>query len=381
MKKIIIITLFILGIILPNINVKAVSIGGINVDTINSGDGLYIDSYESGRYIYRGQNPNNYIKFNGELWRIIAKEADGTYKIIRNDLLDKMPFDNGSHRHTQNNTYCTEPSRGCGVYAAVDGIFKSQSNLQSGTVTEDSSIKEYLNDDYYVNNINEIAKKQILSHSFNIGAVEYLDDASQDSIERNQQGEGMYTWTGNVGLANVTDILKASINPLCTSATTSGNVYDSCNNNYLLDRGSNDTLYYWTINASYNISSYSSSVVWGASAINNWGVYIGPAGVAYSNTYNSPRPVVFLKSDVKFCGSGTESNPYIVSDKCSNENQEEQTDSTNIDGNTENNNNQGPEVVEVPSTSAYGSIIIAVLGIICVIVSVFVMRRVTKKEN
>ena len=55
MKKIIIITLFILGIILPNINVKAVSIGGINVDTINSGDGLYIDSYESGRYIYRGQ--------------------------------------------------------------------------------------------------------------------------------------------------------------------------------------------------------------------------------------------------------------------------------------------------------------------------------------
>ena len=46
-------------------------------------------------------------------------------------------------------------------------------------------------------------------------------------------------------------------------------------------------------------------------------------------------------------------------------------------GNTENNE-QGPQIVEVPSTSAYGSIIIIVLGIICVIVSVFVMRRVTE---
>ena len=46
--------------------------------------------------------------------------------------------------------------------------------------------------------------------------------------------------------------------------------------------------------------------------------------------------------------------------------------------NEENNN---PEVVEVPSTSAYASIIIASLGIICVIVSVFVMKRVTKRAN
>ena len=49
------------------------------------------------------------------------------------------------------------------------------------------------------------------------------------------------------------------------------------------------------------------------------------------------------------------------------------------DENTENE--QGPQIVEVPSTSAYGSIIIIVLGIICVIVSVFVMRKMTKKTN
>ena len=51
-------------------------------------------SYENGRYIYRGQSPNNYVEFNNELWRIIAKETDGTYKIIRDEVLPgTMTFD------------------------------------------------------------------------------------------------------------------------------------------------------------------------------------------------------------------------------------------------------------------------------------------------
>ena len=212
-------------------------IGGQKVELVESGDGLYEDSYEAGRLIYRGQDPDNYITFNGETWRIIAKEADGTYKIIRNDVLANRVFDEANHRSTANNSYCDYPSRGCGVYAAVSGTFSSPNGSQSGTVTEDSSIKIYLNEDYYVNNINETAKEQMISHSFNIGAVERLDQSGveADSIEKNIAGEKMYTWTGNVGLANVSDILKASTNPLCTSATTSYDDFGACNSNYLLD--------------------------------------------------------------------------------------------------------------------------------------------------
>ena len=55
---------------------------------------------------------------------------------------------------------------------------------------------------------------------------------------------------------------------------------------------------------------------------------------------------------------------------------DEENCNVQIDNNEENNN---PQVVEVPSTSAYASIIIATLGIICVIVSVFVMRKMTNK--
>ena len=55
-------------------------IGDQEVDIVSGGNGLYKDEYESGRYIYRGQDPDNYIMFNDELWRIIAKEADGHIK-------------------------------------------------------------------------------------------------------------------------------------------------------------------------------------------------------------------------------------------------------------------------------------------------------------
>ena len=287
------------------------TIGGQKVELVESGDGLYEDSYEAGRLIYRGQNPNNYITFNDELWRIIAKETDGTYKIIRNDVLADRAFDEANHRSTENNSYCTASQYGCGVYAAVEGTFSSQSGSQSGTVTEDSSIKIYLNDDYYVNNLNSAAKEQMISHTFNIGAVENLNlsGAEADSIEKNIAGEKIYQWTGNVGLANVSDILRASTNPLCTSATTSDSDNDACNSNYLLDKGSASSLYYWTINAYSHESGGRSSNAWIGHVIGS-GARLDSARAGVS--YRATRPVVFLKSDTTLSGSGTSDDPFTI---------------------------------------------------------------------
>ena len=75
-----------------NIKTKTVDIGGVKVTPVTEGDGLYEDEYEEGRYVYRGSNPNNYIMFNNELWRIISKETDGTYKILRNEVLPEKKF-------------------------------------------------------------------------------------------------------------------------------------------------------------------------------------------------------------------------------------------------------------------------------------------------
>ena len=298
-------------------NVKNNSVD-ITDSVVTSGDGLYEDSYEEGRYIYRGQNPNNYIMFNDELWRIIAKETDGTYKIIRNDVLEKRVYDEANHRSTANNSYCTN-TQGCGVYAAVEGEFSSPSGNRKGTVTEDSSIKIYLNDDYYVNNINEIAKGQMTSHSFNIGAVEELDESGTgaDSISKNINGEKMYQWTGNVGLANLSDILRASTNPLCTSATTIYNDTDACNSNYLLDKGTADSYSYWTMNSlSLESGDYIVLPLLGARDDKEFvfaGVLSGAINISLSFlSIPSPRPVVFLKSDTTLSGSGTSEDPFTI---------------------------------------------------------------------
>ncbi len=38
-----------------------------NTDIVASGDGLYADEYEDGKYTYKGANPNNYVTFNNEV--------------------------------------------------------------------------------------------------------------------------------------------------------------------------------------------------------------------------------------------------------------------------------------------------------------------------
>ena len=77
--------------------------------------------------------------FNDELWRIIAKETDGTYKIIRNDVLEDRAYDEANHRSTEKNSYCQKPSYGCGVFAAVSGEFSTPDGAVKGTVTRNSN--------------------------------------------------------------------------------------------------------------------------------------------------------------------------------------------------------------------------------------------------
>ena len=302
-----------------------VDMGGQNVELVTSGDGLYEDQYEDGRYVYRGSEPNNYIQFNNELWRIIAKETDGTYKIIRDEILPQnanytpMAYDVENHRLTENNTYCTNPQWGCGVFAAVSGTFQTPDGKYSGTVTEDSSIKEYLNNTYYPT-LNGTAKTQVQSHTFNIGSVQFLDVSGNDSIQKNIAGEKMYQWTGNVGLVNVSDLLRASTNIACTSATDEMNAVmqevlkETCGSYLTTMSPINEELGgigYWTMNAFSAESVDYSDCVWNAA------FYQGVGGFgnsrAGSDGRNGARPVLYLKSDIEITGGdGTKGNPFVI---------------------------------------------------------------------
>ena len=302
-----------------------VDMGGQDVEVVTSGDGLYEDQYEDGRYIYRGSEPDNYIRFNNELWRIIAEEADGTYKIIRDELLPQnanyttMAYDVENHRLTEKNTYCTNPSEGCGVFAAVSGTFQTPNGNYSGTVTEDSSIKEYLNNTYYPT-LDGTAKTQMQSHAFNIGSVQYLDESGNDSIEKNIAGEKMYQWTGNVGLVNVSDLLRASTNVACTSATDEFNSatqeapQETCGSYLTTMSPINEELGgigYWTMNAFSAESGDESDIAWYVAFVQGLGDFGGDFA-NYDYAYGA-RPVLYLKSTIQITGgNGTKSNPYVI---------------------------------------------------------------------
>ena len=285
------------------------SIGGQDVEVVSSGDGLYQDQYEDGRYVYRGSNPDNYIQFNDELWRIISKETDGTYKIIRDEVLESRAFDEEYHRTTENNTYCGNTYYGCNVYGAVSGTYTLGS--KSGTVTEDSSLAEYLNGTYY-NSLTLTAQGQVQTHSFNVGGVLNLNQSGNDSIANNLSQEKAYTWTGNIGLPNVTDILRASTNSSCTSVTDTygaSNV-NKCTTNYLVDDiGINS--YYWTMNGYSTESSASSNYVWYVRRISS-GVFLSSSYA--NNSDRGVRPSLYLNANIQITsGNGTELNPYIIS--------------------------------------------------------------------
>lgn len=281
----------------------------ITDDVVTSGDGLYEDSYENGRYVYKGNNPNNYIEFNGELWRIIAKETDGTYKIIRDQLSENRAFDEANYRTTANNTFCDSSYSGCNVYGKVNGIFRLMSGQKMGTVTEDSSLSKYLNETYY-NTLTSDAKNQVQTHAFNIGGVLVYGGGNQNnSIYSDLNGEKAFQWTGNIGLPNVTDILRANSDSRCNSAGAASGTSEQnlCISNYLVNNMSE--ISFWTMNG-YSTQTYATS-----GAV--WVPYRSVNGISFSvqapSYSGGVRPVLFLKSTIKITGgNGSQSSPYMI---------------------------------------------------------------------
>lgn len=281
----------------------------ITDDVVTSGDGLYEDSYENGRYVYKGNNPNNYIEFNGELWRIIAKETDGTYKIIRDQLSDNRAFDEANYRTTANNTFCDSSYSGCNVYGKVNGIFRLMSGQKMGTVTEDSSLSKYLNKTYY-NTLTSDAKNQVQTHAFNIGVVLVYGGGNQNnSIYSDLNGEKAFQWTGNIGLPNVTDILRANSDSRCNSAGAASGTLEQnlCISNYLVNNMSE--ISFWTMNG-YSTQTYATSgAVWIPYRSGNR-ISFSVQAPSYSG---GVRPVLFLKSTIKITGgNGSQSSPYMI---------------------------------------------------------------------
>jgi len=283
------------GAIIPD---NTVSFGGQTVTLAEAGeDGLYEDEYESTeeskKYVYKGANPSNYIKFNNELWRIISVESGGALKIIRNEVIGNRPIDSSGVRTTG---YCSMGSIQdcCNAWAKMGDYFNG---ALRGSVDKDAELNTYLNTTYY-NTI--MTKDKIQLGNFYIGAVKHDDVNLPLSTSINQ--EKSFLWKGNIGLLTITEYARANIN--CNTVYDA--YYNQCtDDNWVYTTAINNTNFVWllspfignAVGANYNIVPKS---------------YIRQGDFNFSKQAYGVLPVLYLTSEIILEGEGTSNNPYTI---------------------------------------------------------------------
>ena len=235
-----------------------------NVDIVTSGEGLYEDEYEDGKYTYKGANPNNYVTFNNEKagWRIISINSDGTIKIMRDADIGNIAWD------TSNSNNWNRPA----------------------------SLNTYLNSTYY-KSLTSIAQSQIVEATYYAGGVTYNNNDMQNQIKL----EKVTTSNVKVALPTLSEFIRACSNTSCKTFSKYRSNYNTCkNSDWMFDSSSK----WWTLSSYSGISYY-------VFIVNNIGLVANPN----ANTASiAVRPTVTLSSDVQITGgNGTQSDPYILS--------------------------------------------------------------------
>ena len=230
-------------------------------------------------YRYRGASPKNYVKFNGEMWRIIGvfPTDDGTgkienrIKIIKDQSIGNKGWDTG----------------------------KSNNWARPATLNTELNTT-------YLNNLDSTSKSMIGDTKYYLGGYK-TSDIQKDVMyqyERKINGSTYYngsnpnSWVGKLGLMYASDYGYA-VSDECTQTLVN---YDNAackNNNWL-----------------YNIKVNEWILPQNASNSNN-AFTVNPDGPVGINVVNysqlAVRPVLYLKPDIKIIvGHGTSTDPYVI---------------------------------------------------------------------
>ena len=286
----------------PKYNTKAVEYISNLYEYDGESNNLKIDNTVDQNIRYYGSNPNNYVKFNNELWRIIGVFGNNV-KLVRKDRLGKLSWDS------------------------------SESSVNGGWGVNEwsqSALKNYLNTMYYggtsvtcyngqnkkevtcpANKLDNTSKSLIDNYTWNTGAIEWGKASDTLAFYKDERGnltglinndtvERTTTWPGYIGLPYATDWAYASGNDICEvnmHSKDSSNKYICLNDNWM-SKGEE----YWTLSPR-------------ASNVN--GIWMVSNFVSvWANSASSPyalHPSIYLKNNVQIIsGTGTSSDPYIL---------------------------------------------------------------------
>lgn len=316
---------------------------------VTSGDGLYVSKLDFGRLVYRGANPNNRIFLkedgvNNVLYRIVSYEIDGTIKVVRDEKINSRKWDDDTIRQNTDGGYYCITKYGCNVWGnQSDTLYNGEylgdnfhysyyassdiNNLvngESGKVESISTLNKFLNgkdEDSWQGAI--FLDKYIDNHIFYAGGVFYTSSylGGDKGLKLERDEEKLYTWTGKVGLLNITEHAEATTNENCDVFLSYG--YNSIYN--YKDEGATSLTIHppvdgwpcktnnWTFKSQYNQWTFSPmphthNYVW---YVDTQGRYFGSSAY-WANP--AVRPAFYLKADIRLSGSGSEGDEYQINE-------------------------------------------------------------------
>ena len=223
------------------------------------GNGVY---EMNGEYIYRGDDVNNYVKFNDQLWRIVKVDSEGDIKLVLANY--------SQENYWWDNSYNSERKENIGV--TTDYLH--------------SDIRKTLNN-YYEETFSKDAKAKIVSKNLCVGKYLISDQFSVEKecsiVKENEK----------IGLLNVTDYQNASLDLNCITLKNR----ECSNRNYL----SNDNeIYTWTLNTS---SENTYRVLYISRTIEE----------ENANIEKKINPTIYLSDKlIVASGEGSNEKPYVV---------------------------------------------------------------------
>ena len=253
-------------------------------------------------YRYEGKDPNNYVWFNNELWRIIGVFDENSHgvsgqnlvKIIRNDSIGGLAW------HKSNANDWTAAS----LMNLLNGAYLNSENGTGGKYCYGySTTVPAGNCDYTETGINDAYRAMIENVTWYLGGYSSTS-ATAEAFYGYERGDTVYSGrptstTGYIGLMYPSDYGYSVLASSCARTTNLGSYSNStcAGQSWMYGQG-----YEWTITPRSSLSAYVFNVD-SSGHLSNYSAYNG----------NSARPVLYLDSSVYVIdGNGSQSDPYII---------------------------------------------------------------------